>query len=160
MDPQRWQQIEQVYYSALERETTERDGFLIHACQGDPELLREVESLLEQSGPTEALVDRKAWAAVQDLGSTRTILKAHEMRGPYEIVGLLGRGGMGEVYSAVDTRLGRKVAIKICQERFGGRFEREARTISALNHPNICTLHDVGPNYLVTELVEGETLRD
>jgi serine/threonine protein kinase len=66
---------------------------------------------------------------------------------------------MGEVYSAVDTRLGRKVAIKICQKRFSGRFEREARAISALNHPNICTLYDVGPNYLVTELVEGETLR-
>jgi serine/threonine protein kinase/Tfp pilus assembly protein PilF len=160
MDPQRWQQIEQLYYSALERDPSERGGFLINACQGDGELLREVESLLKQSGSTEALVDRKAWAAVQDLGSTQTTLKAHEMMGPYEIVGLLGTGGMGEVYSAVDTRLGRKVAIKICQERFSGRFEREARAISALNHPNICTLYDVGPNYLVTELIEGETLRN
>ena len=160
MDHQRWQRIEQLYYSALDRETTERKGFLIEACQGDPDLRREVESLLEQSGSTEALVDRTAWAAVHDLASTETTLKAHEMLGPYEIVGLIGRGGMGEVYSAVDTRLGRKVAIKICQERFSGRSEREARAISALNHPNICTLHDIGPNYLVTELVEGETLRD
>jgi eukaryotic-like serine/threonine-protein kinase len=160
MDPQRWQQIEQLYHLALERETGERRGFLIDACQGDAELRRQVESLLEQSGSTGALVDRSAWAAVRDLASTQTILKAHEMLGPYEIVGLLGTGGMGEVYSAVDTRLGRKVAIKFCQERFSGRFEREAQAISALNHPNICTLHDVGPNYLVTELVEGETLRD
>jgi serine/threonine protein kinase len=160
MDSQRWLQIEQLYYLALERETAERKGFLIDVCQQDADLLREVESLLEQSGSTGALVDRTAWAAVRDLASTQTILKAHEMLGPYEIVGLLGTGGMGEVYSALDTRLGRKVASKICQEQFSGRFEREARSISALNHPNICTLYDVGPNYLVTELVEGETLRD
>ncbi|MBV8904295.1 MAG: serine/threonine protein kinase, partial [Acidobacteriia bacterium] len=67
---------------------------------------------------------------------------------------------MGAVYEALDTRLNRKVAVKVCHERFSGRFEREARAISALNHPNICTLHDVGPNYLIAELVEGETLRD
>jgi serine/threonine protein kinase len=67
---------------------------------------------------------------------------------------------MGAVYLAMDTRLDRQVAIKVSQERFSGRFEGEARAISALNHPNICTLHDVGPNYLVTELVEGETLAD
>src|SRR5271154_2828339 len=66
---------------------------------------------------------------------------------------------MGAVYQAHDTRLGRDVAIKITHERFGARFEREARAIAALNHPNICTLHDVGPNYLVMELVEGETLK-
>jgi non-specific serine/threonine protein kinase len=159
MNPEHWQRIEQLYHSALERETAERQRFLIEACQGDADLFREVESLLDQSGTTEALVDRKAWAAVHDLASAQTTLKPHEMLGPYEIVALLGTGGMGEVYSAVDTRLGRKVAIKICQERFSGRSEREARAISALNHPNICTLHDVGPNYLVTELVEGETLR-
>ena len=78
--------------------------------------------------------------------------------GPYEIEGPLGAGGMGQVYKARDTRLGRKVAIKISAEQFTNRFEREARAISALNHPHICTLYDVGPNYLVMELVEGETL--
>jgi serine/threonine protein kinase len=67
---------------------------------------------------------------------------------------------MGEVHAAVDTRLGRKVAIKMCHEGLSARFDREARAISALNHPNICTVYDVGPNYLVMELVEGETLRD
>src|SRR5205823_9191380 len=65
---------------------------------------------------------------------------------------------MGEVFCAVDTRLGRYVAIKLTHEQFSARFEREARAISSLNHPNICTLHDVGPNYLVMELVEGETI--
>ena len=65
---------------------------------------------------------------------------------------------MGEVFRAVDTRLGRAVAIKITHEQFSARFEREARAISSLNHPNICTLHDVGPDYLVMELVEGETI--
>jgi serine/threonine protein kinase len=78
--------------------------------------------------------------------------------GPYEIVGPLGEGGMGKVYRARDTRLDRPVAIKISAEQFSSRFEREARAISALNHPRICTLHDVGPNYLVMELVEGQTL--
>jgi Tol biopolymer transport system component len=78
--------------------------------------------------------------------------------GPYEIIGPVGAGGMGEVYKARDTRLGRLVAIKIATAQFSSRFEGEARAISALNHPNICTLHDVGPNYLVMELVDGETL--
>ena len=78
--------------------------------------------------------------------------------GPYRLEGKLGAGGMGEVFRAVDTRLDRAVAIKITHERFSARFDREARAISSLNHPNICTLYDVGPNYLVMELVEGETL--
>jgi eukaryotic-like serine/threonine-protein kinase len=77
--------------------------------------------------------------------------------GPYEILAPIGAGGMGDVYKAHDTRLGRDVAIKVSQERFSDRFEREARAVAALNHPNICTLHDVGPNYLVMEFVEGES---
>ena len=80
--------------------------------------------------------------------------------GPYEILSLLGAGGMGEVYQARDTRLGRDVAIKLSAERFSERFDREARAVAALNHPNICTLYDVGPNYLVMELVDGATLAD
>src|SRR5258706_16234107 len=78
--------------------------------------------------------------------------------GPYEIVAPIGAGGMGEVYRAQDTRLRRDVAIKVSAERFSERFENEARAIASLNHPNVCTLHDVGPNYLVMELVEGQTL--
>ena len=89
-----------------------------------------------------------------------TVLTPGERLGPYQILGLLGEGGMGKVYRGLDTRLDRAVAIKISAEQFSNRFEREARAISALNHPHICTLYDVGPNYMVTELVEGETLRD
>ena len=80
--------------------------------------------------------------------------------GPYEILAPIGAGGMGEVHRARDTRLDREVAIKISAERFTDRFEREARTIASLNHPNICTVYDVGPNYLVMELVHGPTLAD
>src|SRR3984893_6934682 len=79
--------------------------------------------------------------------------------GPYEIVAPLAAGGMGEVYRALDPRMGREVAIKVSAERFSDRFEREVRAVAALNHPNICHLYDVGPNYLVMELVEGESLK-
>jgi eukaryotic-like serine/threonine-protein kinase len=80
--------------------------------------------------------------------------------GPYEVVGAIGQGGMGEVYRAHDTRVHRDVAIKMSAERFTERFGREAQAIAALNHPNVCTLYDVGPDYLVMELVEGPTLAD
>src|SRR5580693_1959206 len=80
--------------------------------------------------------------------------------GPYTIQDRLGVGGMGEVYRAQDTRLGRSVAVKISAAQFTERFEREARVVASLNHPNICTLFDVGPNYLVMELVDGPTLED
>src|SRR5579863_4899146 len=85
-------------------------------------------------------------------------LSAGDKLGPYEITAPIGKGGMGEVYRGIDTRLGRPVAIKISAREFNDRFEREARAISSLNHPNICTLYDVGPNYLVMEFVEGDTL--
>src|SRR5580765_1842793 len=84
-------------------------------------------------------------------------LTAGDKLGPYEIISLIGKGGMGEVYSAHDPRTGRDVAIKVSSERFNERFDREVRAVAALNHPNICTLFDVGPNYLVMELVEGES---
>src|SRR5208283_928565 len=87
-------------------------------------------------------------------------LSAGDKLGPYEILAPLGAGGMGEVYRAHDTRLRRDVAIKVSAERFSERFEMEARSIASLNHPNICTLHDVGPDYLVMELVEGPTLAE
>ena len=80
--------------------------------------------------------------------------------GPYEIVSAIGAGGMGEVYRARDPRVGRDVAIKISAEQFNERFDREVRAVAALNHPNICSLYDVGPNYLVMELVEGQTLAE
>src|SRR5689334_12928400 len=79
--------------------------------------------------------------------------------GPYEILDLVGAGGMGEVYKARDTRLDRIVALKVSSAQFSERFEREAKAIAALNHSHICTLHDVGPNYLVMEYIEGAPLR-
>jgi Tol biopolymer transport system component/predicted Ser/Thr protein kinase len=85
-------------------------------------------------------------------------LASGEKLGPYEILSPLGKGGMGEVYRARDTRLNRDVAVKVSAERFSERFEREERVIASLNHPNICHLYDVGPNYLVMELIEGPTL--
>src|SRR5579871_2527863 len=92
------------------------------------------------------------------------VLAAGERLGHYTVVGPLGEGGMGRVYRAVDTRLDRAVAIKISSEQFSARFEREARAISALNHPHICTLYDVGAtpstSSVTMKLVEGETLRD
>jgi eukaryotic-like serine/threonine-protein kinase len=89
---------------------------------------------------------------------TPNVLKPGDTLGPYRVDALIGKGGMGEVYRGTDTRLGRPVAIKVSAREFSDRFEREAKAISSLNHPNICTLYDVGPNYLVMEFVEGDTL--
>src|SRR5229473_2303249 len=79
--------------------------------------------------------------------------------GPYEILSRIGEGGMGEVWKARDTRLGRDVALKVSKSQFTARFEREARTIATFNHPHICQLYDIGPNYLVMELIDGVPLK-
>ncbi len=156
MSPERFRRIEELYHAAREASPTERAALL---AQADPELRREIDSLLSQSGGAEFL-NRPAIHNATELleDSTVTSLDAGACLGPYRIENKLGEGGMGEVFRAIDTRLGRAVAIKTTQEQFSARFEREARAIAALNHPNICTLHDVGPNYIVMELVEGETI--
>ena len=165
MTPSRWQQIEELYHSALERETGERAAFLARA---DPELRGEVESLLAQeSGATP--LDHPAWeGAASLLGSTATLMTPGTQLGPYKIEGSLGAGGMGEVFRATDTRLHRSVAIKIlprdkvADPERKKRFLQEARAVSALNHPNIVTLHDIasdsGLDYLVMEFVPGKSL--
>src|SRR5262249_2838763 len=152
MTPERWQQIEQLYQAARECPLTDRAARL---AQADPD--REVEAMLAQDASGKIL-DRRAEDLLTD--SRLTIVAAGSQLGPYQIEFLLGAGGMGQVYRGLDTRLDRKVAIKVSREQFSARFEREARAISALNHPHICTLYDVGPNYLVMELIEGETLAD
>jgi eukaryotic-like serine/threonine-protein kinase len=156
MSPKRIRQIEELYHAARYGTAEERAALL---AQADPELRREVESLLiEPAGG--GFLDRPAVQNAPELleDATVTAVSAGACLGPYRIESKLGEGGMGEVFRAIDTRLGRAVAIKTTHERFSDRFEREARAIASLNHPNICTLHDVGPNYLVMELVEGETL--
>jgi TolB-like protein/predicted Ser/Thr protein kinase len=107
-------------------------------------------------------MDAKERPDTQDAASAHDAIQLApgSQLGPYQILGRLGAGGMGQVYKAFDPRLHREIAIKIAAERFSQRFDREVRAIATLNHPNICTIHDVGPNYLVTELVDGETLRD
>ena len=86
-------------------------------------------------------------------------LQSGDKLGPYEILAPIGAGGMGEVYRARDPRLKRDVAIKVCAAQFSERFEREAQAIAALNHPNICQIYDLGPNYLVMECLDGTPLK-
>jgi tRNA A-37 threonylcarbamoyl transferase component Bud32 len=156
MSPERFRRIEKLYHAAREGTPEERAALL---AQADPELRGEVESLLAQRAGGEFL-DRPAIQNAPELleDTTVTRLDSGASLGPYRIETKLGEGGMGEVFRAIDTRLGRAVAIKTTREQFIARFEREARAISSLNHPHICTLYDIGPNYLVMELVEGETL--
>ncbi len=154
--PDRFHQIEELYHAAREQSTADRVALLSGV---DPDIRREVESLLVQRSGGEFL-ERPA---IENAGSvageaTLTAETLDMTLGPYRLQSRLGAGGMGSVYRALDTRLGRAVAIKMTREQFSERFEREARAISALNHPNICTLYDVGPNYLVMELVDGETI--
>jgi eukaryotic-like serine/threonine-protein kinase len=158
MTPSRWQQIEELYHTALECEPGDRAALLARA---DPELRREVESLLAHESSKTGALNRPPWAGTNGLSvadSTVALITSGTQLGPYRIEGPLAAGGMGEVFRGVDTRLGRPVAVKTSREQFSARFDREARAISALNHPHICTLYDVGPNYLVMELCEGETL--
>jgi serine/threonine protein kinase len=154
---ERWRQIESVFQEALQRDPAERDAYVRKACHGDSGLQREVASLLTNHHEAS---DFKPWAAAAaaQLIAGPDSLQAGQHLGPYEILAPIGKGGMGEVYKSRDTRLKREVAIKICSAQFSERFEREARVIASLNHPNICQIYDVGPNYLVMELIEGETL--
>jgi len=156
MTPERWRQIEQLFHSALEHAPEHRSAFLDQACGQDADLRRRVEQLLSQRSSSAALFDKSLWESAAN--QTRTIITPGTQLGPYKVIGILGEGGMGKVYRGLDTRLDRPVAIKVSVDQFEQRFEREARAISMLNHPHICTLYDVGPNYIVTELVEGETL--
>src|SRR5262245_43973214 len=167
MSPDRWRRIEALYHSALERESKQRAAFLAEACSNDTTLRHEVESLLSQE---RSPIDEPPWKAASELLSTNSTarLRSGTRLGPYEAIELVGEGGMGSVYRARDTRLDRIVAVKLIQcestDRMDlrQRFRREARAISAINHPHVCALYDVGEqdgiDYLVMEYVEGETL--
>ena len=161
MTPERWQQVKGILHDAMQIAPEDRPAFLGQACQTDPALRSEVESLLLSGvGAVGGLLSAAS--------SDRAALERGVRLGPYEIVALIGTGGMGEVYRARDTRLDRDVALKVLPSSLSRsedrrqRFQREARAISSLQHPNICTLFDVGRHdgvdYLVLEYLEGETL--
>jgi serine/threonine protein kinase/Tfp pilus assembly protein PilF len=171
MTPERLQQIEELYHSALERDSAERVAFINDSCNGDEELRWEVESLLashERAGDfIEAPVHEAAARLIADNRERSMVGRAI---GRYEIIELLGAGGMGEVYLARDKTLGRQVALKLLPDYFTQdearvrRFQQEARTASGLNHPNILTIYEIsqlgGQHFIATEFIDGETLRD
>ena len=165
---EKWNQVEELFNAAVELGTAARAAFLDQACADDEELRREVESLLAYENETAGFIRKPAIEVVarelvEDSAlSTRTI-------DHFQILSLLGRGGMGEVYLAQDIRLGRKVALKLLPAEFTAdvdrvrRFVKEAKAASALNHPNILTVHEIGQvdgaHYIVTEFIDGQTLR-
>ena len=166
MDSHRWEQVAQLYETVLEREPDERAAFLSEQCKGDQDLQREVETLLAQDSQTILIDEPMLETAAEVLDEFD--FKVGSQLGPYRIDAVVGAGGMGQVYRAVDTRLNRTVALKVLPQaiatntQFRARFDREARTIALLTHPHICTLYDIGRfddvDFLVMEYLEGETL--
>jgi serine/threonine protein kinase len=170
MKPERWHQISHLYHSAAQRNEADRAAYLTEACAGDPDLRREVESLLaHQDGA--CLLDSPALdLAASSLAPRLPNPLVGRKLGPYQILAPLGAGGMGEVYRARDAKLGREVALKVLPEAFArdperlARFRREAQLLAALNHPNIAAIYSVdeanGVPFLVLELVAGDTLAE
>jgi serine/threonine protein kinase/Tol biopolymer transport system component len=172
---ERWKQVESLYHAALERETATRAAFLAEVCAGDEELRREVASLIAYDGQPASFIESPVLEVAAREWADETFSQSHpppnapSQVGAYQILSPLGRGGMGEVWLARDTRLGRKAAVKLLPSEFTSqpervrRFEQEARAASALNHPNIVTIYEMGEvegrRFIVTEHVEGETLR-
>jgi len=164
-----WERVSVLFEEALEQPPEKRADFLKSGCAGDADLLREVQSLLAEHEAEEGFLESPAIAAVADqIVHHNGELCVGQQLGQYRIEGLLGAGGMGKVYVARD-KLGRRIALKLLTQRFPGdkagiaRFQQEARTLLALNHPHIVTIHDIdeteGVYYLASELVEGDTLR-
>jgi serine/threonine protein kinase len=171
MDPERWRRVKGLFHAALEREPEERQAFLDAACGKDTDLRRQIELLLAKEENAGSFLETPAmgYTAVTQTAAQRTTegLLGRQF-GPYQIVSRLGAGGMGEVYRAHDSKLGRDVAIKTLPPEFArdperlARFRREARTLASLNHPNIGAIYGLEESgdvdCLVLELVEGETL--
>ena len=171
MTPERWQKIQFLLQAALELNSFERDGFLARECAGDDALRQEVESLLASAADAHRFLDTNAMEDAAALFDDEEFSPTPGRQiGAYLIQGKLGEGGTGEVYLAQDTRLGRKVAVKLLDPGFiddgvsRNRFLREARLASSLDHPNICTIHEVGDAegrpFIAMQYVEGRTLRD
>ncbi len=168
MTPERYQQIGDIYHAVLDVTAEERTAFLDRACAGDEELRSEVESLIASHEQASNFIASPALAVAAGLLAQRDSLVG-QMVAHYRVLSLVGEGGMGEVYLAEDTRLGRQVALKLLSAAFTNdegrmrRFMQEARAASALNHPNILTVHEIGRakgvDFIATEFIEGETLR-
>ena len=170
MTPERYRQIGELYHAALEVDAAERAVFLARACADDAELRRQVESLINSHEQAADFIAAPALeVAAEMLAGDETDALTGRTIAHYHVLSLVGAGGMGRVYLAEDTGLGRRVALKLLPEHFTHdknqvqRFRQEARAASALNHPNILTVHEVGQvegtEFIVTEYVEGETLR-
>jgi serine/threonine-protein kinase len=169
MTPERWQQVDRLFQAALALEPADRAAFLDHACKTDAALRSEVESLIASHDRAGRFISAPAIAANPSLIANTADSILQRQIGPYRILSPLGAGGMGEVFLAHDTRLGRKVALKLLPDYFTRdeqrvrRFQQEARAASALNHPNIITIYEIGESegrhFIVAEFVEGETLR-
>jgi Tol biopolymer transport system component len=169
MKPERWKQVDELLEAALDCPATERALFLDRACSGDEELRRELESLLASDGRTGFIESPPARVAADLFADSRPRPHRGELIAHYEVLGQIGLGGMGEVYLARDTRLGRKVALKLLppsltvDPQLRARFFREAQLASALDHPNICTIHEVGQStsflFITMQYVEGVTLK-
>jgi serine/threonine protein kinase len=167
----RWRQITDLFHAAMERDPASRAAFLRDASAGDPELLQEVQTLLESYEHSGAFLDEPAWGVAADLilGEDRGSLAGRQI-GTYRVLEEIGRGGMGVVYAAEDERLGRTVALKVLTPEFTSdpvrreRLTREARAAAALSHPSIATIFALeeidGELYIVSELVRGRTLRE
>jgi serine/threonine protein kinase len=167
-DPQRWQRVKEIFEGALEKHGAEREAFLDHMCNGETEVREEVESLLRSYEVAGSFMESPAVAHAADALAQK--LTAGQRIKHYQIVNLIGEGGMGEVYLATDTILGRRVALKVLPafvskdpERLR-RFTQEARAASRLSHPNVCVVHEIGETddgrpFIAMEYVEGMTLR-
>ena len=168
MTPEHWQKVKEIFQSALERAPGERSDLLASACGGDESLRKEVESLIASHEKDGSFIDAPAYEVAAKLLVNGGDLKPGQKIGHYKVLSTLGKGGMGEVYLAQDTKLSRKVALKVWPGAFTQdrerlrRFEQEARAASALNHPNILTIFEIGGadgrHYITTEFIEGETL--
>src|SRR6266853_2960797 len=168
MPSDRWQQIKELFNDALQREPPQREAFLVAACAGDDELRAEVEKLLD-SYQTDFMAQPAVGEVADLIVCARGQLVNGQRVNQYEIIEPIGAGGMGVVYLAQDTKLKRKVALKLLPHELTDnldrlqRFEREAHAASALNHPNILTIHEIGASngatFIATEFIDGETLR-